>query len=62
MDLDQHGNVVQVVAQERGILTFGDQPFTREELDAAPGGYIVGFIVENLDGNAYEVYEEVFVE
>ena len=62
MDLDQRGNVVQVAAQEGGILTFGDQPFTWEELDAAPGGYVVGLIVEDLDGNAYEVHEEVFVE
>jgi len=31
-------------------------------LDAAPGEYIVGFIVEDLDGNAHEVYERVMVE
>jgi hypothetical protein len=62
MDLDQRGKVVQVVRQEGGTLTFGDQMFAWEELDAAPGEYIVGFIVEDLDGNAYEVYEEVIVE
>jgi hypothetical protein len=36
--------------------------FTWEELDAAAGEYIVGFIVEDLDGNANEVYERVTVQ
>jgi len=62
MDLDERGQVVQVAAQEGGTLTFGDQMFTWQELDAAAGEYIVGFIVEDLDGNAFEVYEEVIVE
>jgi hypothetical protein len=62
MDLDQNGNVTKVATQEGGTLTFGDQMFTWEELDAAPGRYIVGFAVEDLDGNAYEVYERVLVE
>ena len=62
MDLDQRGKVVEVVAQAGGTLTFGDQMFTWEELDAAPGEHIVGFIVEDLDGNTYEAYERVTVE
>jgi hypothetical protein len=62
MDLDQRGAVVGVAAQEGGTLIFGDQMFTWEELDAAPGAYIVGFIAEDLDGNTYEVYEQVTVE
>jgi hypothetical protein len=62
MDLDQQGKVVQTASQEGGTLVFGDQMFTWEELDAAPGEYIVGFIIEDLDGNAYEVYERVTVE
>jgi hypothetical protein len=62
MDLDERGRVVQIATQEGGTLTFGDQMFTWEELDAAPGAYIVGFIVEDLDGNAFEVYEQVTVE
>ena len=57
-----NGKVVEIATQEGGTLTFGDQMFTWEELDAAPGGYIVGFIVEDLDGNTYEVYEQVIVE
>jgi hypothetical protein len=62
MDLDQRGNVVQSTTQEGGTLTFGDEMFTWEELDAAPGAYIVGFIVEDLDGDAFETYERVTVE
>jgi hypothetical protein len=62
LDLDQRGKVAQVAAQRGGTLTFGDQMFTWEELDAAPGQYIVGFIVEDLDGNAYESYTTVSVE
>ena len=62
MDLDQRGQVVEVTTQEGGTLTFGDQMFAWRELDAAPGNYIVGFIVEDLDGNAFEVYEQVVVE
>ena len=62
MDLDQQGKVVQNVTQEGGTLVFGDQMFTWEELDAAPGDYIVGLIVEDLDGNAHEAYQRVTVE
>jgi hypothetical protein len=62
LDLDQNGRVAETATQEGGTLTFGDQMFTWEELDAAPGEYIVGFIVEDLDGNAYEAYTEVIVE
>jgi hypothetical protein len=62
MDLDSQGRIVQVARQEGGTLTFGGQMFAWQELDAAPGGYIVGFIVEDLDGNGYEAYEQVMVE
>jgi hypothetical protein len=62
LDLDQNGKVVQTAAQAGGTLTFGDQMFTWEELDAAPGEYIVGFIVQDLDGKAHEVYTTVTVE
>jgi hypothetical protein len=62
MDLDAQGRVAQVAKQEGGTLTFGDQMFTWETLDAAPGQYIVGFVVEDLDGNAYEAFTQVRVE
>jgi Clostripain family len=62
MDLDQSGKVSQTVTQEGDTLTFGDQMFTWKELDAAAGTYIVGFIVEDLDGKSTEVYEQVTVQ
>jgi hypothetical protein len=61
MDLDQNGNVVRTAVQAGETLTFGDQMFTWEDLDAAAGEYIVGFIVEDLDGNAYPVFTQVTV-
>jgi hypothetical protein len=62
MDLDPQGNVVNVAAQAGETLAFGAQMFTWKELDAARGDYIVGFIVEDLDGNARAVYAQVRVE
>ncbi|MCB0163356.1 MAG: hypothetical protein KDI79_03955 [Anaerolineae bacterium] len=61
LDLDQQGNVTQSVQQQGDTLTFSDQPFTWQELDAAAGPYIVGFIVEDLDGNKTEVFDQVTV-
>jgi hypothetical protein len=62
LDLSPQGQPMQVARQAGGTLTFGDQMFTWEELDAAPGNYLVGFVVEDLDGNKYESYEQVRVE
>jgi hypothetical protein len=62
LDLDEQGNVARVSRQEGGTLTFGDQMFSWQELDAAVGEYVVGFIVEDLDGNAYAAYANVTVE
>jgi hypothetical protein len=62
LDLDAQGNVVQTASQEGGTLTFGDAMFAWKDLDAAPGPYIVGFVVEDLDGNTREVYGQVTVE
>jgi hypothetical protein len=62
MDLDQNGKVSEVVLQEGATLTFGNRMFTWEELYAAPGEYVIGFIVEDLDGNAYEVYTPIVVQ
>ena len=62
LDLDPRGRVTETVMLPGGTLTFGDQPFTWEALDAAAGEYIAGFIVEDLDGNAYESFAVVTVE
>jgi len=62
LDLDAQGRVTGEARQEGGTLTFGDQMFVWEELDGAPGQYVIGFIVEDLDGNIQESYAPVIVE
>jgi hypothetical protein len=62
MDLDTNGAVVNVAIEAGETLTFSDQPFTWQEQDAAAGEYIVGFIVDDLDGNRTHVYEQITVE
>ncbi|HUV73282.1 MAG TPA: clostripain-related cysteine peptidase [Anaerolineae bacterium] len=62
LDLDAQGKVVQKATQQGGTLTFGNQMFSWEELDAAPGQYVLGFIVQDLDGNSYEQYATLEVE
>ncbi len=62
IDLTPSGQAAQRAVQEGGTLTFGQEPFTWEELDGAPGQYIVGFIFEDLDGQSFPVYEQVTVE
>jgi hypothetical protein len=47
---------------EGKTLTFGNQPFKWEQLYAATGDYMVGFVIEDLDGNQYPVYTQVTVE
>jgi hypothetical protein len=61
LDLDAQGNVAQVAQQEGETLTFGEQMFTWTELYAAAGEYIVGFIVEDLDGNSQTAVTQVVV-
>ena len=62
MDLGESGQAVRTASQNGGTLTFGDQVFAWRELDAAPGDYVIGFIVEDLDGKRYEAYGQVRIE
>ena len=61
MDLDASGQVTQTITQAGTVLTFGDQVFEMTEVYAAEGNYVVGFIVEDLDGSANPVYTQVAV-
>jgi hypothetical protein len=48
--------------QEGGTLTFqNDRPFEWQELDAAAGEYVVGFIAADLEGNTTEADTTVTV-
>ncbi len=60
-DLDAQGNIVEVVRQEGETLTFGQELFTWQQLYAAAGKYVVGFVVEDLDGNSQTVFVPVTV-
>ena len=62
MDLDAEGNVVATAWQEGETITLGERPVRWVELDAAVGEYVVGFIVEDLDGNQRQVFTQVAVE
>jgi hypothetical protein len=62
LDLDSQGRVTAKAVQEGKTLTFGTQTFTWKTRDAAAGDYVIGFIVEDLDGNSYETYAPVRVE
>ncbi len=62
MDLDDAGKVVEVSYQSGKNLTFGDAPFAWEVLDAAPGEYLLGFIIEDMDGETYPVYTQVIMQ
>ena len=50
------------VREEGGTLTFGDSPLEWYDFDAYPGFYIIGFIVEDFDGNIVEAYDLLEVE
>jgi len=62
MDLDEQGRVVNQAVEEGDTLTFGEQMFTWQELDAAAGDYVIGLIAEDLDGNKQQVYAQVTVQ
>jgi hypothetical protein len=62
MDVDANGQVTGTTREQARTLTFGAEPFTWVELYAAAGDYVVGFIVEDLDGNQYPVYTQITVQ
>ena len=62
LDLDANGRVTKTATQDGDTLTFGADPFVWEELDAAAGEYVVGFMVQDLDGKSTDVYTKVTVE
>lgn len=61
MDLDSQGRAMEVSTEPGETLTFRGEPWSWVDLNAAPGQYVVGFIVEDLDGNQYPVYDRVQV-
>jgi len=62
LDLDENGKVINTVTQQGKMLTFSDKMFTWKTLDAAAGDYMVGFEVEDLDGNRQQSLTRITVE
>ncbi len=63
LELDDSGEVQDTVYESGDTtLVFSGYPFTWQETYAAPGYYILGFVVTDLDGNSQEVYDQVEVE
>ena len=52
----------QIVYENGETLAFGTDPWTWEQLFAAQGEYVVGFIIEDLDGNQTPVYTQITVQ
>jgi clostripain len=61
LDMDSSGNVTGSANQEAGTLTFSDSTLIWVDLDAAEGEYVVGFIVEDFDGNQFPAYTQITV-
>lgn len=62
MDLSADGAVENTVYEPGETLTFSDQPFTWLEQFAPAGTFVVGFIVEDLDGNRTPIYTQIEVQ
>ncbi len=61
MDIDSQGKAMAVATEPGETLTFNGEPWKWVDLNAAPGDYVVGFIVEDIDGNEYPVYDQIKV-
>jgi len=61
LDLNSSGQVTGRSLEEGTTLTFGSQMFTWETMDAAAGDYVVGFVVEDLDGNQQQALLQIAV-
>lgn len=60
--VDGSGKPYGSVSQEGGTLTFSKQGIAWKTLDAAPGTYLVGFVVEDLDGNRQQSLTRITVK
>ncbi len=61
-DLDSKGRMTKLVMQPGKTVTFGRSPLEWKELNPPSGTYVLGFIVEDLDGNRQAAYTAVKVK
>ena len=62
MELDNTGQISQILLEEGDTLTFGSTAFEWEQVYAPAGDYLVGFLVNDMDGNVVQQYTQVRVE
>ncbi len=55
-------DTAKYIYTEGGKLVFNGKPWTWDSQTAPAGDYIVGFIAEDMDGNQYEAYTEIYAE
>ncbi len=60
--LDNSSGTMQVSYEQGQTFTFSTEPLKWEQLYAAAGDYVVGFVIEDLDGNQQAVYAQVTVQ
>lgn len=61
LNSDDPNGSEEYVSERGATLTFGDEPWTVEEVTAPTGNYVLGVQAEDLDGNLYEAYTLVTV-
>ncbi|MGI6368931.1 MAG: clostripain-related cysteine peptidase [Anaerolineae bacterium] len=61
LDLNEQGRVEKRAYEQGDTLTFGNQMFTYGVMDAPAGGYLVGFIAQDLDGISQQAYAQITV-
>ena len=61
-DLDSKGRMVKLAMQPGKTITFGRSPLEWKEMNPPSGTYVLGFIVEDLDGNRQAAYVPVRVK
>ena len=62
MELDAAGQINQIILEEGDTLIFGSAAFEWEQVYAPAGGYLVGFLVNDQDGNVVQQYVQIEVE
>jgi len=62
MELDSTGQITQIALEEGDTLTFGSSAFEWEQVYAPAGDYLVGFLVNDMDGNVVQQYTQIRVE
>ncbi len=60
-DIDPSGNLQDPVTEEGSTFVFGQAMFTWEEVPAAPGEYVIGFLVRDMDGQSSQSLTQITV-